>query len=106
MTGRLIAYVHVDGVAYGPDDTVPAAVAKRIGSHAWEDPEAAAGDGDDLAPPTLLQEPPRSGRGSGVDAWRAYAEQEDVDVAPEASREDVIAALESAGVVQPEQPKE
>jgi hypothetical protein len=31
MAGRkLSTYVHVDGVAYGPDDEVPAEVAERI----------------------------------------------------------------------------
>lgn len=42
MSRRLRTYVHVDGIAYGPDDEVPAAVAKRIGDHAWEDSGAAA----------------------------------------------------------------
>lgn len=37
MARRLKTYVHVDGTAYGPDDEVPADVAKRIGDHAWED---------------------------------------------------------------------
>jgi len=31
MAGRkLSTYVHIDGVAYGPDDEVPAEVAERI----------------------------------------------------------------------------
>lgn len=37
MARRLRTYVHVAGVVYGPGDEVPAAVAKRIGDHAWED---------------------------------------------------------------------
>lgn len=32
---RLNAVVYVDNVAYGPDDDVPADVAKQIGDHAW-----------------------------------------------------------------------
>jgi hypothetical protein len=108
MSRRLIAYVHVDGVPYGPDDEVPPKVAKRIGDHAWTDTDSTieaptptgAGDGwGDEAPP-------RSGRGSGVEAWRAYAEQHDVEVAAEASREEIIAACEAAELVEPEQPKE
>jgi hypothetical protein len=108
MSRRLIAYVHVDGVPYGPDDEVPPRVAKRIGDHAWTDADSAAevptptgagdGSGDEA--------PPRSGRGSGVEAWRAYAEQHDVEVAAEASREEIIAACEAAELVEPEQPKE
>ncbi|MFB7594296.1 hypothetical protein [Streptomyces sp. NPDC056160] len=108
MTRRLIAYVHVDGVAYGPDSKVPPAVAKRIGDHAWTDADSAAevptptgagGGSEDVAPP-------RSGRGSGVDAWRAFAEQHEVEVAADASREDIIAACEAAELVEPEQRKE
>ena len=97
---RLIGYVHVDGIAYGPDDDVPAKVAKRIGDHAWVD--------DDAEPsgPELLTEPPRSGRGSGVEAWRAFATQELDAVSDEWSKEEIIAALERAEVIQPEPPKE
>lgn len=110
MSRRLIGYVHVDGVAYGPDDEVPAKVAKRIGEHAWTDADSPAevptptptgagdGSGDEA--------PPRSGRGSGIEAWLAFAKQHDVEVDANASRDDVIAACEAAGVVEPEQPKE
>ncbi|MFI8853680.1 hypothetical protein ACIGW3_26290 [Streptomyces sp. NPDC053499] len=94
---RLRAYVHVDGTAYGPGDQVPPEVAGRIGAHAWE--------GTDTEPSaaTQTEAPPRSGRGSGVDAWRAYAEAYGVAVDDEMSRDDVIAACERAGVIEPEQ---
>lgn len=37
MAARLAGFVHVDGVAYGPDSDVPADVAKRIvNPDAWE----------------------------------------------------------------------
>lgn len=106
MSGRrLIAYVHVDGVPYGPGDKVPPAVAKKIGDHAWTDADEvpaqdAEGSGGDV------EAPPRSGRGSGVDAWLAFAEQHGVGTDSDMSRDDVIAACEAAGVVAPEQPKE
>jgi len=108
MSRRLIAYVHVDGKAYGPDDQVPAAVAERIGGHAWTDADSAAeapspvGVGESGGTPVDVA-PPRSGRGSGVEAWRAFAEQHDVEVAADASREDIIAAAEAAGVVEREE---
>jgi hypothetical protein len=41
--------------------------------------------------------PPRGGPGSGAPAWRSYAASVGVDVPQEASREDVIEALEAAG---------
>ncbi|MFB6875672.1 hypothetical protein [Streptomyces sp. NPDC056323] len=111
MSRRLIAYVHVDGVAYGPGDEIPAAALRQIGDHAWQDsvqgehgPETVAfddqggaGSGGDV------EAPPRSGRGSGVEAWRQFAEQHDVEVAPDASREDIIAACEAAELVEREE---
>jgi hypothetical protein len=43
--------------------------------------------------------PPRAGAGSGTDAWKAYAASFDppVEVAEDAKRDDVIAAIEAAG---------
>ncbi|EST22776.1 hypothetical protein [Streptomyces niveus] len=104
---RLIAYVHVGGVAYGPNDEVPPDVAKRIGDHAWTDVTEVEDDLDDQddagggSPES--DPPPRSGRGSGVEAWRTFAEQHDVEVAADASREDIVAACEAAGVVEREE---
>ncbi|MFF3190553.1 hypothetical protein [Streptomyces misionensis] len=103
MSGRrLRAYVHVGGAAYGPDDEVPADVAKRIGDHAWTEtasaPEAPTPTGEGGG-----EAPPRSGRGSGVDVWREFAEQHDVEVAADASRDDIIAACEAAGVIEREE---
>ncbi|MFI7009974.1 hypothetical protein [Streptomyces sp. NPDC050145] len=112
MSGRrLIAYVHVAGVVYGPGDVVPDEVARRIGAHAWAPDggdqdgggEQQLGDQGDGGPaPAPSEAPPRSGRGSGVEAWRAFAEQHDVEVPAEATRDDVIAACEAAGVIEPE----
>ncbi|MFD5663449.1 hypothetical protein ACFWIK_00870 [Streptomyces anthocyanicus] len=93
MTRRLNTFVHVDGVAYGPDSKVPASVAKRIGDHAWQDDDAPE------TPAAPVEAPPRSGRGSGIDAWRAFAEQNGVGVDSDMSREDIIAAAEDAGAV-------
>lgn len=42
--------------------------------------------------------PRRSGAGSGREAWAAYAEVHHVPVDPAATRDDIIAALEAAGV--------
>ena len=41
MAGKKLAtYVHVDGVAYGPDDDVPADVVKKITNEdVWAQPE-------------------------------------------------------------------
>lgn len=42
--------------------------------------------------------PPKSGKGSGEAAWRAYAAQHGVDVPAGTDRGDIIAALDAAGV--------
>lgn len=118
MSRRLIAHVHIDGVTYGPGSTVPPKVAKRIGDHAW------TSDADQDAPAEIaspagamqsagqpvgdgsgsdIEAPPRSGRGSGVEAWRAFAEQHEVEVAADASREDIIAACEAAELIEREE---
>lgn len=103
MSRRLIAYVHVDGVAYGPNDTVPPKVAKRIGDHAWTD---AGQDGADEAlvnDPGDVDPPPRSGRGSGREAWVAFAEAHELDVDEDRTREQIIADLEERGVIEREE---
>ncbi|MEV7267067.1 hypothetical protein AB0N38_26245 [Micromonospora aurantiaca] len=126
MSGpKLATYVHVADEhdqmhVFGPDDTVPAWAAKKITNPgAWvggkvpsavEDPQAeaarlrarlaeleagAAGGGDE---PSQDGPPPKGGPGSGAPAWREYAASKQVEVAENASREDVWEALEAAGV--------
>lgn len=41
-------------------------------------------------------EPPRSGKGSGLDAWIAYAELLEIDVPEDATRDDVIALVDES----------
>lgn len=85
---KLATYVHVDGQAYGPDDDVPADVAAKITNPAaWGEAVTASQDGP----------PPQSGRGSGTDAWVAYAASAGVDVPDDAGRDDIIAAVAAAG---------
>lgn len=42
--------------------------------------------------------PPRSGKGSGLDAWTEYASTNGVQVKDDATRDDVIEAVKAAGV--------
>lgn len=99
---RLTGFVHVDGAVYGPDDEVPAEVAARITNpRAWEggvlpltdDAGPAATSAADGDTPT---EPPRSGAGSGRDAWVAYAAARGLEVADDASRDQIITAVDKA----------
>lgn len=105
---RLNTYVHVDGEWYGPDDDVPAAAARRIGAHAWADADqdadtGPADDGQAPTPTSAGEAPPRTGRGSGVEAWRTFAEQHGVKVDEDMNRDEIIAAAEAAGVVEREE---
>jgi hypothetical protein len=104
MSRRLIAYVHVDGVAYGPGDTVPPRVAKRIGDHAWTDADQdGAGEAPVSDPGGDVEAPPRSGRGSGIEAWQAFAEKHGVGTDSDMTRDDIIAAAEAAGLIEREE---
>lgn len=94
MAGKLAGFVHVHGPngsrVFGPDDEVPADVAKLV-----TNPKAWAVVPEPEQGPTG-EAPPRSGPGSGVEAWKAYAAAVGVNVAEGASRDDVIAAVDTA----------
>jgi hypothetical protein len=68
--------------------------------------EVVADDGSpsDPLPPGApsVQAPPRSGRGSGIEAWREFALLNDVDVRAGAERAEIIAACEDAGLLDEE----
>jgi hypothetical protein len=55
---------------------------------------------DDQFGQALLSEPPRSGKGATTAAWRAYAEQFDVQVDEDADRGAIIAQLKDDGYIQ------
>ena len=46
-----------------------------------------------------VPEPPRAGRGSGFDAWKAFADLVGVTYPADAGRNDIIAACVTAGVI-------
>lgn len=41
-------------------------------------------------------EPPRAGRGSGLEAWQAHLDTHDIDYPDDASRDDLIAIFDAA----------
>lgn len=49
--------------------------------------------------PSLPPPPPRRGKGSGLDAWQAFANVAKVKYPPDASRDDIADACERAGVI-------
>lgn len=111
--GQLSTYVHVHDDngkphIFGPADVVPDWAREKITNpKAWADsPAGDASPADPSDVPASGQEPgppasdlpPRSGRGSGKEAWAAYAAAHDVEVPAGASREEIIEVLQKADV--------
>lgn len=91
--------------AWGPDDEQdeqPLSEADDVDSDVDDvDEDGIETDDDDPGDPESTEEmavPPKSGTGSGKDAWLAYAASHDVEVDDSASRDVIIAALDEAGV--------
>lgn len=91
MAGQLAYAVVVNGpdgdpVTITPEQKVPDWAVDQIGDHAYVD------DDDEGSGP-----PPQSGKGSGVEAWRKYAESLGFEAPDEATRDDIVRALADAG---------
>lgn len=92
---RLTANVAVENPETGTfqvfeaDEEPPAWATKLITNpEVWDEPPASSG-------PTP---PPKSGAKGSTEAWDAYAKARGVEVPEGASRSDIIAACEAAGV--------
>lgn len=98
---KLASYVFVDGQPYGPNDDVPADIARRITNpNAWEGGEVPDFGPDPASAPAAGEVPPRAGKGSGREAWAKFAEAAGVAFDAETSRDEIIAACEQAGVIE------
>lgn len=74
---------------FGPDDEVPDWARKVI-----TNPKVWDGDDEPEEFQEIEPEPPRHGKGSGLEAWRSYAMSLGVDLEEGMSRDDVIAAVD------------
>ena len=83
--GNLVSVMPGDEIPSWAEVTNPYVLGK-------EESESAASDGTSDGPP------PRAGKGSGEPAWRKYAEDNGVDVSGLEGRDDIIAAVDKAGV--------
>jgi hypothetical protein len=85
----------VDGepFTFGPSDELPTWAEKAISNpNVWaEAPEAEA-----ETPEGADGEPPRAGAGSGLDAWKAYAAAQGIQVPDDAKREDIFALVDAS----------
>jgi hypothetical protein len=103
MSKQLTVHVHVlddNGQAhiFGPGDQVPGWAVKKITNpHVWEDGPA-TGSAEQDPGSRAEGPPPMSGTGSGKEAWAAYAARNDVEVPEGAKRDDILEALQAAGV--------
>ena len=77
---------------------IPAWAEDLVGEHLRDDTPGAT----PAVEPAVLEEPPRSGKGSGRDAWADFAAANGIDVADDANREDIVSALAEAGIVEPD----
>ena len=100
MARQLVSHVHVFNEDKGdyevlaggtPEGDVPAWAVKAMGDHVWVDDSKDADEGG---------EPPRSGAGSGKQAWTDFAAANGVEVGDDDTRDDIIAKLADAGVVE------
>lgn len=89
MTERLTRAVVVAGRVFPSGTARSGDAAGRIPDGPWWSTAAAP------PAPATADEPPRSGRGSGVEAWRTHAAALGVQVADDASRDDIIAAVDN-----------
>lgn len=78
------------------DDLPPWAAKAVTNKRVWDDFDPDAPDDDDDEPSD--GPPPKSGKGSGIRAWRKYAEDNGVDVEGLDTPDEVWAKLESVGV--------
>jgi len=65
-----------------------------------EEPETPANDGEDGGSDSdgeeeALPQPARAGRGSSLEAWQAYADARGIEYANDATRDDIIAAVDA-----------
>lgn len=96
MSRKLNTYVHVGEKRYGPDDEVPAAVAKQITNpDVWAEGSEDDATADEAVPAVPGERPPTSGAGSGRDAWEAYARSQGVEVTEDMNRDAIVAAVDN-----------
>lgn len=120
MARRLNTFVHVhqdgESFAFGPGETIPGALAELITNpDVWDDePETVAVAATVVSTSTVSSDassdetvdddpepggiPPKSGKGSGVPAWRAYADANGFETDDDVTRDEIIAALTAAGI--------
>lgn len=95
MSRRLKYSVAVGNDIHVAGTSPSAEVAKLITNpDAWEDDDASSSSD----PGASFEIPPKGGAGSGKEAWADYAAERGVEVDEDATRDEIVAALDAAGV--------
>jgi hypothetical protein len=81
--------------ALAPADDADADVDDESEEDADSDDESADNSGDESGSGDGSEAPPRTGRGSGADAWREYATGLGIEVPEDAGRDDIVALVEA-----------
>lgn len=95
---RLVSTVHVrdeHGAShvFGPNSEVPEWAHKRITNPSAWDGDAPSFEDDEIDEDTE-NEPARSGRGSALPVWQAYAKSLDIEFPEDADRNAIIALVD------------
>jgi hypothetical protein len=98
MTSGSARYRTAGGWFVEPDLPLSVAMQRQIERGELQRVDA---DGNPI-PEHVVAVPPRTGKGSGRDQWAAYAAAHDVHVPEDASRDDILAALIEAGLIEAE----
>lgn len=104
----LKTFVHVHDQAgithvFGPGDEVPQWAQDAITNpKVWAEQSAPSSEIAQSSDGEAPVEPPRSGKGSGPKVWADFAQAHDIEVSDDAKRDDIIASLVDAGVIEAE----
>lgn len=101
---KLAAFVHVadesgDVHQFGPGDDVPEWVARKVTNPlAWatEDGKSEPEPAESTAPEVPI--PPKGGPKATAEAWAAYAKAKGYEIEGDATRKEIIEALETDGI--------
>lgn len=104
MAKRLASFVYVDGKAYGPDDDIPAEVAKAITNpKAWADDAAQSESGDSGEPDQGYSKLKVADLKAEIAARNAdRGDEAKILITAQAKHDDLVAALEADDAAQSE----
>ena len=80
---------------FGDGSRRPAADTEEAGTPADTEPQGSPAAGESTTPGADTEAPPRTGKGSGVAAWREFLTARSIEYPADAERDDLVAIWES-----------